>query len=85
MRALSGVVTGGLIVLAAVVIGAAVLGDERGFPGPGAESIGWHLAAVAVAVGAQVYADRHRGISSVVASLVVLGLAGVLLWTQWWS
>ncbi|HEY5855365.1 MAG TPA: hypothetical protein VIW24_15280 [Aldersonia sp.] len=85
MRALSGVVTGGLIVLAAVVIGAAVLGDERGFPGPGAESIGWHLVAVAVAVGAQVYADRHRGMSSVVASLVVLVVAGLLLWTQWWS
>lgn len=85
MRAVSGVVTGGLIVLAAVVIGAAVLGDERGYPGPGAESIGWHVTAAVVAVGAQVYADRRRGVSSWLASLVVLAIAGLLLWTQWWS
>lgn len=85
MRALSGVVTGGLIVLAAVVVGASVLGEERGYPGPGAESIGWHVAAAASAVVAQVYADRHRGASSVLASLLVLAVAGLLLWTQWWG
>jgi hypothetical protein len=84
VRALSGLVAGGLVVLAAVVIGAAVLGDERGFPGPGDESIAWHVVSALVVVPAQVYADRRRGLAAFGGSVLVFVVAGLLIWTQWW-
>lgn len=55
VRALSGTVAAGLVVLAAVVVGAAVLGVRRGFPGPGASSVGWHIGMAALALGAQIF------------------------------
>lgn len=85
LRGLSGLVAGGLIVLTGVVLASAIIGARRDVPGPGAESLIWHLGITAVAVTAQVWADRRRGAATVPAALVVLGGAGVLLWTQWWN
>ena len=84
-RGVSGLLTAGIVVLTLVVIGAAVMGSRQDFPGPGVESIGWHVAAAVVAVIAQRTADRRGGIVSFVASLVVIAVAGGLLWSQWWG
>ncbi|MEU1983336.1 hypothetical protein [Nocardia sp. NPDC019395] len=85
VRGLSGAVAAGLVVLACVVVGAAVIGARRGFPGPGAESVGWHIVIAALAIAAQVYSDRKRGRASLVAAALVIGAATILLWTQWWG
>ncbi|WP_067817217.1 hypothetical protein [Nocardia inohanensis] len=85
LRGLSGVVTGGVVVLAATVVGAAVIGARRGFPGPGASSVAWHVAAALLAVAAQIFADRRQGFAAFSGSLVVFLVAGYLLWTQWWN
>ncbi|MFI9636425.1 hypothetical protein ACIHAX_27405 [Nocardia sp. NPDC051929] len=85
MRGLSGVVAGGVVVGMLVVVGAAVIAQRRGFPGPGAESVAWHVAAAVVALAAQIYSDRHRGSAAFTGSMIVFLAAGLLLWTQWWS
>ncbi|MGC4990192.1 hypothetical protein [Nocardia salmonicida] len=85
VRGFSGVVAGGVLVLLGVVVGAAVIGSRRDFPGPGAESLAWHFVAAAVVVVAQVFADRRRGMSALFGAVTVLVTAGVLLWTQWWG
>nr|WP_228537252.1 hypothetical protein [Nocardia sp. XZ_19_231] len=85
VRGFSGVVAGGVLVLLCVVVGAAVIGSRRDFPGPGVESLSWHFVAAVVVVVAQVFADRRRGMSALLGSVAVLVTAGVLLWTQWWG
>ncbi|MFB7876015.1 MULTISPECIES: hypothetical protein [unclassified Nocardia] len=85
LRGISGVVAGGVVVLLCVVIGAAVMGARRDFPGPGAASLGWHVVAAVVVVGAQLVADRGRGPAALSGSAIVLVTTGVLLWTQWWG
>lgn len=84
VRGISGSIAAGLVVLACVVVGAAVIGARRGFPGPGTESVGWHLVIAVSAVAVQAYSDRKRGVATVVAAVFVLAAATVLLWTQWW-
>lgn len=84
VRGISGTAAAGLVLLALVVVGAAVIGDRRGFPGPGAESVAWHIAVAVTSVVAQVYSDRRRGGASFGAAVVVLGAGATLLWTQWW-
>lgn len=84
-RGLGGVVSGGVIVLMLVVVGSAILGQRADFPGPGVESIGWHVAAAVVAVSLQRFADRRAGLSVWIASAVTTAIAALLLWTQWWS
>ncbi|MFI5719965.1 hypothetical protein [Nocardia sp. NPDC051750] len=85
VRGVSGAVAAGLVVLACVVVGAALIGARRGFPGPGAESIGWHIVIAAVAVAAQLYSDRKRGTASLAVAALMVGAATLLLWTQWWG
>lgn len=85
VRGISGIAAAGLVLLALVVIGAALIGARRGFPGPGAESVAWHIAVAVTAVVAQVYSDRVRGAASLVVAAAVLGSGAVLLWTQWWG
>ncbi|MBY6365686.1 hypothetical protein [Rhodococcoides corynebacterioides] len=85
MRALSGSVTAGLVVLTAVVVAAAIIGGDRGFPGPGTASVTWHVVAVVAALVLQHLADHRTRAVSVLGSLGVLAVAGALLWTQWWN
>ncbi|NEW50760.1 hypothetical protein GV792_11890 [Nocardia cyriacigeorgica] len=84
-RGISGMVAAGTFVLALVVVGTAIIGARRGFPGPGGESVTWHVVSAAIVVAAQMYSDRHKGLAAFSGSLVVFLTAGVLLWTQWWS
>jgi hypothetical protein len=83
--ALSGVVAGGLVVLTAVLVGAAMLGVPRGFPGPGGAAVAWHIGLTVVAVAAQIITDRHRGLAALAGATVVVAVAGYLLVTQWWN
>jgi hypothetical protein len=85
LRGLSGIVTGGLVVLALGVAVTQYLGHSRGFPGPGALSVAAHVVAAIVAVIAQRITDRRRGFSAVLGALVVFVAAGLVLWTQWWQ
>ncbi|TXG92845.1 hypothetical protein DW322_18075 [Rhodococcus rhodnii] len=85
VRALSGAVAAGVVVLAFVVVGAAVLGGREGFPGPGTVSLATHVAGAAVALIAQSWADRRFGIRALPGSLVVFVVLAALLWTQWWG
>ncbi|WP_280341113.1 hypothetical protein [Nocardia neocaledoniensis] len=85
VRGFSGLVAGGVVVLLCVVLGAAVIGARRDFPGPGAESLTWHVIAAVAVVAAQIFADRHRGVAAFAGSAIVLTVTGVLLWTQWWG
>ena len=85
LRGLSGAVAAGVVVLTLVVIGAAFVGNERSFPGPGGVSIAWHVAVSVVAVAGQRLADRRSGAIAIAGSVIVLVAAGLLLWTQWWE
>lgn len=89
IRALSGIVTGGLVALALAVVTISIVGNApdltgiRGFPGPGIASILMHVGAAVGAVFVQVLADRKRLGGAFVGLLVVLAIAGAVLWTQW--
>lgn len=85
LRALSGAVAAGLVVMAILVVGAQYLGNQRAFPGPGTVSVAAHIAAAVAAILAQHFADHRRRGTSALASTVVFVIAGVLLWTQWWG
>ncbi|MFI5777882.1 hypothetical protein [Nocardia sp. NPDC051570] len=82
---MSGIIAGGLVVLTLVVIGAEILGAQRGFPGPGAGAVAWHIGLSAVAFAAQIFSDRRRGFAAFSGSMVVFGAASYLLVTQWWN
>ncbi len=85
LRGISGVIAAGMVVLALVVAGSAVLGEVWRYPGPGGRMVGWHVGLAAVAVVAQVFTDRRRGLAAFSGSLVVFVAAGYLLVTQWWN
>ncbi|AII05044.1 MULTISPECIES: hypothetical protein [Rhodococcus] len=85
LRALSGAVAAGVVILCLVVIGSAYVGGGRGFPGPGAISITAHVVASVFVIVAQRISDRRDGLVAVVASVAVLAAAALLLATQWWG
>lgn len=85
LRTLGGVMAAGMVVLALVVVGAAIVGARRGFPGPGGASVAWHVGAAIFVVLVQWRVDRGRGplvYGGVAAILVAVGL---VLVTQWWN
>ncbi|AYF72717.1 hypothetical protein D7D52_01140 [Nocardia yunnanensis] len=85
LRGLSGIVAGGTVVLAATVVGAAIMGVRREFPGPGGVAVAWHVTAALGVLAAQILADRRQGFAAFLGYLVVFGIAGYLLWAQWWN
>ncbi|WP_235681430.1 hypothetical protein [Tomitella gaofuii] len=85
LRALSGSVVAGLVLLTVGIIVVSILGGRRGIPGPGDESLIVHLVSSAVALFAQRFADRRRGVAAAAGSLVVFCVTGAVLWTQWWG
>lgn len=82
VRGVSGVLTGGLVVLALVV---AVLASWRSVAGPSTAVVFIHVAAAAVAVLIQVAGDRRGRSATWLAGAAVLAISAVLLWTQWWA
>ena len=85
LRGVCGVVTAGLVVLAICVAVTQYLGHSRGFPGPGALSVAAHVLAAIVVVLAQRVVDHRRGSAAVLGAIVVFGVSGLVLWTQWWQ
>ncbi len=84
-RGLSGVLAGGLVVLAVVVCVALWLSGASGRPGPGTAAVVGHVGAASVAVVLQLVADRSRGPLAVAASGLVLLIAAGVLWFGWWA
>lgn len=82
VRGVSGVLTGGLVVLALVVV---VLASWRSVAGPSTAMVFIHVAAAAVAVLIQVAGDRRGRSATWLAGAAVLAISAVLLWTQWWA
>jgi|GEM_PF-3341766 len=83
LRFVTGTITAGLIVLAAVVAVAAVVSGDR--PGPGVGAVAGHAAAAGAALTLQVLADRRRGLGAVLAALLVPLFAAATLWFWWWN
>lgn len=79
VRAVAGVLTGGLVVLALALVVAAVVAGRDAMPGPGAATVLGHAVVAAAAVLLQRRADTGDGVAG--AGVVLLGGAAlVLLW-----
>ncbi len=79
-RGLSGVLVGGLVALALVLLGGWFYADRSGLPGPGLVVLVGHGTAAVAAVVAQVWVDRRPDrtgtlAAAALAALVVGGLA----------
>lgn len=85
LRGLSGLFAGGVVVLALVLVGAAVISGRDGSPGPGALTLAVHSVAALAAVVIQVYADRHDDPRGTLASIGVLGITAAVLAFEWLS
>jgi hypothetical protein len=84
-RELSGALAVGMSVLAVVVVVFQVLAWGRDVPGPGIGTVLGHIAAAALAVTVQRFADRMAGWAAVASVLGVVAVSGVALWLFWWA
>ena len=85
LRGFSGVLTGGLVVLAVTVAVAQWLIGSAARPGPGTTFVAAHGAAALAAVVLQVVADRSRGARAALAATAVLVLTAAVLWFGWYA
>jgi hypothetical protein len=79
----SGVLAGGLVVLALALLVAGIVAQQRAVPGPGALVIAAHAVAAVVAVLVQRRADRAPGPAAAGTALVVVALTAAVLGAQW--
>jgi hypothetical protein len=81
LRSLSGVLVGGLVALALVLLAGWLYADRAGLPGPGPGMLVGHGVAAAAAVAAQIGIDRHDGpaATAAAAGLAALVTAGLTL------
>jgi hypothetical protein len=81
LRGLSGVLVGGLVALALVLLAGWFYADRTGLPGPGLGVIVGHGIAAVAAVIAQVWVDRRRDRTGTLAAaaLAVLVVGGLTL------
>jgi hypothetical protein len=84
-RGLTGSLAYGLVLLAVGFGVAAIVVRAQAMPGPGAFALTAHAVAALVALIAQRIADRSAGLRAGVAGMVVVVLAGAVLWLFWWS
>ncbi|GGN12680.1 hypothetical protein GCM10011609_61190 [Lentzea pudingi] len=85
LRAVSGVLAVGMVLLALGNIGVQFYANSRDLPGPGTLSVVAHVVAALLVVSAQIVADRYADWKAPVASLVVLVVSAATLWTFWWA
>lgn len=85
LRGLSGVLSGGLVALAATVVVAQWLIGSSGLPGPGMAAVAGHAIAALAAVVLQRVADRSRGAQAALAATCVLLLTAAVLWFGWFA
>ena len=83
LRGLSGLLVGGLVALALVLVAGWFYADHTGLPGPGPGMLVGHVVAAVAAVAAQVWVDRRTDpagtlVAAALAALVAGGLA--LVW-----
>jgi hypothetical protein len=83
LRGFSGVLAGGLVALAVVLIAAGIMARERAVPGPGVLASVGHAVAAVVAVLVQRRADRTPGAAAAGAALGVVALSAAVLAAQW--
>jgi uncharacterized membrane protein YpjA len=83
LRGFSGLLAGGLVALAVLLLVAAIVAQQRAVPGPGAVMVAGHVAAAVAAVLVQRRADRARGPAAVGAAIAVVALTAVVLAVQW--
>jgi hypothetical protein len=84
-RGLSGVLAGGLVVLAIALCVVQWLADTSGRPGPGLAVVAGHGVAASAAVALQLAADRCRGRTAALASYCIMALTACVLWFGWWA
>ena len=70
-RGLSGVLVGGLVVLALVLLAGWFYAGRTGLPGPGAGMLAAHLGAAVGAVAAQIWVDRRTDRAGTLAALAL--------------
>ncbi|MCR3748041.1 hypothetical protein [Lentzea californiensis] len=85
LRAVSGVLAVGMVLLALGNIGVQFYANSRDLPGPGTLSVVAHVVAALLVVAGQIVADRYADWKAPVASLVVLVVSAATLWTFWWA
>ena len=85
LRAVSGVLAVGMVLLALGNIGVQFYANSRDLPGPGTLSVVAHVVAALLVVGAQIVADRYADWKAPVASLAVLVVSVATLWTFGWA
>lgn len=83
LRALSGLLAGGLVALVAALCVAWLVANRLGTAGPDPLTLGWHAGAATAAVLAQRYADRHADLFGTAAALAVVGVTSAVLAAQW--
>lgn len=85
LRLLSGVLVGGLVMLALAVGLAKWFLEAAGHSGPSGRDVIGHAVAALSAVMLQLVVDRSRGPRAALAATAVLALAAAVLWFGWWS
>jgi hypothetical protein len=83
LRRVSGVLAGGLVVLAVALGVAWVVSTRTGSPGPAAGFLAWHAVAAVAALVAQVRADRAADGRGTVPALAVVLISAVVLAALW--
>lgn len=85
LRAVSGVLAVGMVLLALANIGVQFYANSRDLPGPGMLSVVSHVVAALLVVAGQIVADRYADWKAPVSSSAVLLVTGATLWTFWWA
>jgi hypothetical protein len=83
LRALSGVLAGGLVALLVALCVAWFVTGRTGASGPGPAVLAWHALAAVAAVFAQRRADRDAGRNGALAAVAVIGITAAVLAAQW--
>ncbi len=84
-RGASGAVAVGLVLLTLALVGVQVYAGAHDLPGPGLDVVAGHAVAAALAVVAQIFADRRTHWPAAALSLAVLVAGAVTMWFFWWA
>lgn len=84
-RGLSGSLAAGLVLLLAVELFVQIWASDRSVPGPGTGVVTGHAIAAALAITAQLAADRTKGWTSAALATTVVLVTALALWFLWWA
>ena len=83
MRRLSGVLVGGVVALALVLLAGWFYAARTGLPGPGTAMLAAHGAVAVAAVGAQVWVDRRADATGTIGAAGLAALVVAWLTVAW--